>query len=462
MPRKGLFITLVALMLLTMAVALGATFVAIDRAAEKPDGFYLSFKPFTTGELLRLEVEVDEDTLGAEMQSPELDLITERTKRIRGLPLTGDVPFVELPQGAVRFLFLGELAEETPAEEMKADEKLLRALGLFPDDESLDAVLADVYGEQIAGTYDTDSKEINLVRGESGGGVSEQLTISHEVTHALQDRNFGLDAPPLENDDYNGDNDLAVLSLVEGDAMLTMMLFAREHLTVADMRELATEEYDSDELDAAPLYIQRSLLFPYEEGLEFVQELGSDGFDAVNRAMGDPPLSTEQILHPEKYIEEREGPRDVPIADISGALGKGWKKINEDCMGEFDVNVWFEQFFGEKGRPEVGAGWGGNTIQYYDGPKGARVVVNSFTWDTARDAAEFFGACEELIEARFGRGARKAAESPDAYLYEADGELFYCGIAGDATLCLQAPDSPTLDRALEESPGFPGAPMPGV
>lgn len=462
MPRKGLFITLVALMLLTMAVALGATFVAMDRATDRPGGFFLSFKPFTTGELLRLELEVDEDNLGREIQSPELELIKERTVEVRGLPLNEDVPFVELPQGAVRFLFLQELAEEMPAEEMEADEKLLVALGLFPDDQSLDEVLADVYGEQIAGTYDTDSKEITIVRGESGGGVSEQLTISHEIAHALQDQNFGLDAPPLENDDNNGDEDLAALSLIEGDAMLTMVLYAREHLTVADMRELATEDYDSEELDSAPLYIRRSILFPYEEGFEFVQALGTDGFDAVNRALRDPPLSTEQILHPARYIEKRDQPREVPVPDISGQLGEGWKKINEDCMGEFDVNVWFEQFFGEGGKPEVGPGWGGNTIQYYDGPKKTRLVVNSFAWDTARDAAEFYAAYEELIEARFGRGARKVAESQDAYLYQADGELFYCGIAGDATLCLQAPDRPTLDKALGELPGFPEAPMPGV
>lgn len=462
MLRKGLFITLVAASLVVIAAAVTVGAIARDPGRSRgPAGLALSFKPFTTAELLQFKLEVDIATCGKKLHSPELTRIAERTSDIRGLPLKKAVPFIECPEIAIRFQLMEEFDEEMPADEIDADEKLLVALGLFPPDKSLEKVLTDVYTEQIAGTYDTESKEITIVAGKSTGGVMDELTTSHEVTHALQDQNFGLDKAPLENEDYNGDNDLAVTSLVEGDAMLTMTLYARDNVNASQLRELAGEETSSEQLDNSPLYLRKSLLFPYEEGFAFVQELASGGENAVDRALADPPLSSEQIIHPEKYIETRDNPRAVPVPDISASLGEGWKKINEDCMGEFDLNVWFEQYFPTRGKLDVGEGWGGNTVQYYQGPGRKHVVINDFAWDTAGDADEFFTAYEGLIKARFKNKAKSAGSSPTAWLYKAPGgELYYCGITGDATLCLQAPDRATLEKALANFPGFPEAPRP--
>jgi hypothetical protein len=460
--RKGLFITLVAASLVVLAAAVTIGAIARD-PGRGPAELSLSFKPFTTAELLQFKLEVDIPTCGKKLNSPKLTRIEQRTSDVRGLPLKNTVPFIECPEIAIRFQLMEEFNKEMPADEIDADEKLLVALGLFPPDKSLDKVLTDVYSEQIAGTYDTESKEITIVAGKSTGGVMDELTTSHEVTHALQDQNFGLDKAPLENEEYNGDNDLAVTSLVEGDAMLTMALYARDNVNASQLRELAGEETSSEQLDNSPLYLQKSLLFPYEEGFAFVQKLASGGEGAVDRALADPPLSTEQIIHPEKYIEARDNPRAVPVPDISASLGEGWKKINEDCMGEFDVNVWFEQFFPTRGKPDVGEGWGGNTVQYYQGPGKKYVMVNDSVWDSKGDADEFFTAYEKLLKARFGGKLKSAGlRMQNAYLYQADGVLYYCGINGDATLCLDAPDRATLDKALESFPGLPEAPKLGI
>jgi hypothetical protein len=465
--RKGVFIALVTVSLLVVAgvVAFGAVAIERGRMYEPPDN-YLSFKEFTPGQLLHFDLEVDIATCGKKVESAELDLIEKRTSELRGLPLKKDVPFVELPEEAVRFQLMDEFNKEMPAEEMDADQRLLVALGLFPENKSLEKVMTDVYTEQIAGSYDTELEEITIVAGKDGTGAAmDKLTTSHEVTHALQDQNFDLDKPPLDNEDYNGDNDLAVTSLVEGDAMLSMYLYAQEYVTASELRDMMNEEVDSQQLDNAPLYIQRSILFPYEEGFSFVQELagGASGLEAVDFALQDPPLSTEQIMHPEKYIETRDNPRSVAVPDISTSLGEGWKKINEDCMGEFDVDVWFEEFFGEKGKPEVGEGWGGNTIQYYQGPADKYVMVNDFAWDTPGDATEFFDAYEKLLKARFEGDLKSAGlRMQNAYLYQADGVLYYCGINGDEVLCLDAPDRDTLNKALANFPGFPEAPLPGI
>ncbi|MBK5093505.1 MAG: hypothetical protein JJE48_08325, partial [Actinobacteria bacterium] len=311
---------------------------------------------------------------------------------------------------------------------------------------------SNVLTEQIVGFYDTETKDITIV-----GGTMDEITMAHEITHGLQDQNFDLEKPPLDNEEYNGDNDLAVTSLVEGDAMVTMLDYALEYIDVEKLTEaeLAESGTSSEELDKAPAYIRESLLFPYEEGMNFVEQLKkSRELAGVDAAFRDPPLSTEQIIHPDKYLKKRDDPRPVPLPDISGALGPKWKLINSDCMGEFDVRVWFDEYDGLITAKDAAAGWGGNTIQYYQGPGKDNVVVNMFAWDAPGDAQEFFNAYAKLIEKRFKKKAEKVGGAEGWYLYEANGELFYCGITGDSTLCVQAPDQETLQKVLNNYPQF--------
>ncbi len=455
--RKGLLASVLAGAFFVILVAVAATTVIFEpgRIFKPPDGA-ISLKPFDIGDLLNFRLKVDQETCGKKVNSPQLDRIVERTSELRGLPLKKEVVFLECSEEAIRYQLMKEFRKESSPEELQADEDLLTALGLFPQNKDLEKLLIDVYTEQLAGAYDTETKAITIVAGKGTGSAMDELTTAHEVTHALQDQNFGLDEEPLESDSYDGDNSLGTLSLVEGDATLTIVLYGQRYSNVAQLlREQGEMEDSSEQLDRAPLYIRESLLFPYTEGLEFAQALyTSGGEDAIDTALENPPLSSEQILHPEKYLQKRENPREVKVPDIATSLGEGWQKTNEDCLGEFDINVWFEEFFPKAGRSEVGRGWGGNTIQYYDGPEEARVVVIDTVWDSADDAREFFDGYADLIERRFKGDVKKTADSQNAYVFEADGELFYCGIAGEATFCLQAPNRATLDKALANFPAF--------
>ncbi len=451
--------------MIAAGVAVGTLTLKPGRMYKPPGstGLSLSFKPFTTGDLLHFKLQVDVASSGKEVHSAKLENIETRTSELRELPLDNPVKFVELPEAALRFQLMEEFNKESPVEELDADQKLLVALGLLPADKSLETVLTNVYTEQIAGSYDTKTKEITIVAGKNTNSATDELTMSHETTHALQDQNFGLDKPPLKNKDYNGDNDLAVTSLIEGDATVTMALYGRKYMTIQQLQEVGNQEVSSHELDTAPVYIRKSVLFPYEAGTTFARELySSGGENAVDKALADPPLSTEQILHPRKYIGVRDNPVPVLLPDISSSLGKGWKKINDDCMGEFDLDVWFEEYAGAATASEVSEGWGGNKIQYYQGPGKNNVVVIDTAWDTNRDAKEFFANYAKLLEGRFKSKAKKAGSSTNAYTYEAGGQLFYCGINGDATMALQAGDRATLDKALANYPQFPAAPKPGI
>lgn len=460
--RKRLFFTL---LIISTVVVAGAVLLAYFLTGPGESGKTvairdLSFKPFTTQELLNFDIEIDTETCGEVIDDPDLRDIEDRVVELRELPLENPVEFVAMSEPCLRYQLEEDLSEEDTQQELNSNEKLLVALGLIPPDEDLEETITDVYSEQIAGAYDPEVKQIIIMEGEKQGKEMEEVTTAHEITHVLQDQNFRLLEPPLDDDGYNGDNSLAVESLIEGDATLTMLLYAQEY---CDIEKLLEEEYEATELSSealeeAPDYIEKSLLFPYEQGMIFVDSIVTiEGWEALDEAFRDPPMSTEQIMHPEKYKVERDDPRPVPLADISPSLGEGWSKIAEECMGEFDVKAWFEEFCDRRESKEVAEGWDGNTIQYYQGPlEDDYVMVNMFVWDSTEEAQEFYREYEVLLEERFGDDLEKAGEASGSYLYEADGELFYCGISGDATLCVQVTGDDLLMHTLQNFAEFPG------
>jgi len=457
--RKGLFM----LGLMVFFIIMGATVITAyytvgtgrDTTTTGDDRFTLSFKPFTLNQLLRHKVEVDIDSCGKPVHSAKFNLISERTSQIRGLRLKKEVPLVEFSEAAIRYMITLHFAEDESSDEIIGAEKILKALGLMKQAENLQEILTAVLTEQIAGSYDAKIKKITIIANKGLGNATDEITLSHELTHALADENFGLDRPPLDDDAYNGDNDLAVESLVEGDAMDTMFTYAKTYMNVSDLLGIQQESANvsSRELDRAPPYIKRGLLFPYEQGLAFAQKIKeSGGEQAIDRAYASPPMSSEQIMHPEKYLSGNDAPRAVDLPDLAGPLGKGWKRIDSDTLGEFDMQVWFEELADMMSAREVPGGWGGNTIQYYQGTGKNYVMPNMTVWDTEIDSQEFFDDYVKLLEGRFTRGLRKIGGTPKSYLYEAAGEFYYCGISGDATLALQSNKRATLNKALKSFP----------
>ena len=144
-----------------------------------------------------------------------------------------------------------------------------------------------------------------------------------------------------------------------------------------------------------PAILRETLLFPYQQGLVFVNGIWArGGWKAVDRVFGRLPDSTEQVLHPAKY-EAGEKPVDVPLdADaLAKAMGAGWTATPEDTLGEFQLSVWLREN-GVKALPagDAAAGWGGDRLAYLRGPDGAYALVLRTVWDTQADADEFLAA----------------------------------------------------------------------
>ncbi|MBA3372917.1 MAG: hypothetical protein H0T98_05265 [Euzebyaceae bacterium] len=320
---------------------------------------------------------------------------------------------------------------ETDRREAEADERLLVALRLAPADLDLPGLLEELYREQVRGVYVPKEKTF-YVGGEADElGPAGRVTAAHEITHALQDQSFDLQRLRRAVED-NDDASLALLALIEGDAVLTGQLWTAAHLDDTAQAQAQLESAGGGSaLERAPQYLRNALFFPYLRGAAFVAQLrASGGNDAVDAAFQRPPETTEQILHPEAYSD------DEPALDVSvaGRPGDGWTASQTYDFGEFDLVELFAGL-GQDTSAEVGAGWGGGQVRSWRrGPDTA--VGLALTFDTAADAGE---ACEALpqwyAEVAGGRVAGDGLLDGDRDLlaYTCDTASVRLGLAPDAT-----------------------------
>lgn len=327
------------------------------------------------------------------------DAIEEQVVAIRGLQPTSDIQPQVLDAEGIRELTTASFRRDNPPELVAASDRLLKGLGLIDANDSLEALYLDLLASQVAGLYDPDSRSMYVVSRTGELGPSEKTTFAHEFTHALQDQTFELSSFDLA-EVGEGDRGYARLSLIEGDATLLMTLWQLESLTQAEFVALLGEAMDPEAtriLNEMPPVLVQSLLFPYTGGMNFVQCLYADGgWAAVDAAYEDPPASTEQILHPEKY-ESREAPIPVDLPDdLAARLGDGWSVGLEDTFGEFQIRLWLEHAGGGGGGPVEAAasGWGGDRIAILEGPDDAFAIVLATEWDSPDDAREFVERAE--------------------------------------------------------------------
>ena len=150
------------------------------------------------------------------------------------------------------------------------------------------------------------------------------------------------------------------------------------------------------------------MLFPYQEGLRFVRALYQQGgWDAVNRAYRDPPDSTEQVLHPERYLGDRDRPQAVEVADLSGRLGGGWRSGVELSFGELDARLLLQGELAVTAAGAAAAGWDGGRLRSFQragAPPALRTV-----WDSTAEAGQFCDAMRGWANGRFGASTRSPA-----------------------------------------------------
>lgn len=387
----------------------------------------------------------------------ELDRIARETAGLRELPPLAEIDDVLVSQEEMLAMMPELIAEEIAPADAIAESRSLAALGLIPEDVDLLDLTTRLMGEQAAGFYDPLSDEM-LVLFDGNLGVTEYF-YSHEVVHALQDAHLDPDDFMEHMTDLSSDEALAALALYEGDAVTASTAYLNEHpaLIGALLREA---EGDFPVFDEAPAAVGIVLLFPYTAGAGFVDRLLSEGgWEPVNAAYADIPTSTEQILHPLKYLEQDE-PSLITLPDPAAALGEGWRIVDENTLGELQTAVLladfapgegFDGITGDISLPEAArnaaAGWDGDRFALWEDDNGQReTLVWRSVWDTPQDARAFSRAL-----AQFGDGRWDGVfngESPDDVALVTTDVAARILLDGQDVFYVQAPDLPLADAAL--------------
>jgi hypothetical protein len=289
------------------------------------------------------------------------------------------------------------------------DERILTRIGLLPPGTDLLQLLLDTLGEQVAGFYDPEARELTVIDGDGQLDALSRVTLAHEIQHALQDQRWDLDGMMDAIDPVEGDRALALQSLIEGDATLLMTLWAVKHGSADLMAETDGPGIPGgDQLDNAPQVIQRQLLGPYLDGLTFLMDAwGPGGWEAVDEVWENPPVSTEQVMHPELYPDHL--PIPVALPDLAAGLGDEWRLTGETVMGELNTGVFvadgaeWDRMTLTLGGPsmpnaDAAAGWGGDRLVTLDGPDGAWALVWQLAWDTPDDMSEFIPAAISAMQ----------------------------------------------------------------
>jgi hypothetical protein len=342
--------------------------------------------------------------------------IESQVEALRGLKPTGPVPRQVLDEAGLSDYITRVFRTKNPESVVAADEALYRALLLMPDGASLESLYIKLVTTQVLGVYDEDTKTMYIVSRKSAPSVLDEATYAHEFTHALQDQAFGIVAV---RGDPKGQSDrtLARMTLIEGDAYLTMGLWAQSNLTPEELLKIAgmTDPAAEAALASLPGIVKEPLLFPATKGFGLaLGDYSRGGFEAIDRRFADPPDSTEQILHPDKLAAGEQPVAVTFPADLATRLGPGWSVALEDTFGEALLTVVLRDGGGvdEAASGEAAAGWGGDRIALIEGPDGAIGVVLDTAWDTAGDASAFASAAARLVSKLKAAGRSAAVLTP--------------------------------------------------
>jgi len=346
-----------------------------------------------------------------------LTSVARTLERVRGLRFTAEVPGRLLDDAEVRALLDRELAREFAPGDLEHLTAIYQQLGFLSAGTELKPAFQELYADQLAALYDPRTKTLALTKHGlreqptsvrllgffTGRDVLGEVLVAHELTHALQDQHYGLPTtmPPLT--DAQGDRMIARRALLEGDASLASVAYLRPEPLDAPTVQRFVEQVAAipEELRARhpniPEVIRASLAFQYNAGGGFAAAAYlHGGWPAVDAAHRDPPVSSEQVLHPEKYFDARDRPIAVALGGTEELERQGWTRVFEDTFGELDVRVFAGRVFEPVRAGAIAAGWGGDRVRALTRGD-ALVIVWLSAWDTEADAIELADALPSLL-----------------------------------------------------------------
>ncbi len=330
--------------------------------------------------------------------SADLDELKKTVVEIGHLGFRQDVPVRYLDRDQLKNYIELLFEKDYPAELAGKEEELLYWMGFTREKIALKPLRKKIILENVGGMYNEKTRELLAVEEFRSIDMLNAPALVHELRHAIQDQHFHMAALLGDLSDFD-DRKLAVLAAVEGDATLVMIHQlgydpglvgeAINPESVLSFSALA----GASTLASAPDIIKYQLLMPYLEGMNFSQAIITKRkWKGLNKVLERKPLSSEQILHPEKYLA---GEKPKPV--FTGYKPGSGKLVHSGVIGEYYLNVLLKN---GPAVTDVACGWGGDLFSLFcEG--NSRLLLWESLWDTPLDCSRFHADFRRFLEREF-------------------------------------------------------------
>jgi hypothetical protein len=323
-------------------------------------------------------------------------------------------------------------------ENILREERIQKALFIIPENSSLYEAQIEWTGSFVAAVW---QGKIYVVKEyfNPSDKFGSKKTLIHELTHILQGK-YGIPERPT----YDGVK--ARSALIEGDACLMEEIYSNRNNHLGFIAERANMQNSlmlllkpqfAGHSASLPDSVSRLNYFPYEYGLKFVRTLHADGgWTAVNQSYGNPPSTTEQVIHPEKYAigEKAQETKEPNITE------KDWSRIKNERFGEYFILVMLSNWIPQNDAEKAAEGWGGDNFTYYE--RGNEYLLTwNITWDSIEDASEFYTSFQQMMNET---GAQNVAQNN----WQAYGRYLSITRKGTSTLIVSSTNANTLNNIV--------------
>ena len=363
---------------------------------------------------------------GAEVQQTLVEL-----SAITGFPIKHPVAFESITREQINRYLQERIKEVARPGEVRAEELTLKKFGFVPESFDLRKNTIDLLTEQAAAFYDFHRKKLFISDWAQTSMRDEALI--HELAHALADQSFSLEkfTKKVEQD---SEKSLARQAVVEGQAMwLTNAVIARREGRARGRVESGGDAEPSGKypvFDEAPLYIRENLIFPYKAGEQFQDAVyDKDQKNSLAEVFHAPPVSSQQVLHPDKYFAHA-----APTVPDLPKDPKGFKRFAEGVMGELDHSVLLRQYATQDDAKEIAPKLSGSQYRLLEerrGKKNAKRILLVYVseWSDAATARQFLQFYRKVLEGKWKK-LRVASESESVLAGEGDDGWFRVMVEG--------------------------------
>jgi len=370
----------------------------------------------------------------------EISAILRQLSDITGFRIRRELPFRMITREQINAYIKEQIRHSVRPKDIYAEELTLKKLGFVPSDFNLRQTTIDLLTEQAAAFYDFHQKKLFISEWAASSMRDEALV--HELAHALADQNFDIEKY-LNKDPADAEQSLARQTVVEGQASwLTLEYAARQAgRTLTDpatARDYFRQELDPDDpqypvFSKAPLYLRATMLFPYEEGEVFQQAVVvRDGQSAFDVLFTKPPVSTSQVLHPDRYFAGVQ-----PVVPALPKPADGMKPAVEGVFGEEDVRVMLRQYTASAVSQGLSPDLTGGCYRIDEYKKNAKdhrtVLLFATDWDSDDSAAAFFNAYQSVLDKKW-KSLDKADHDATHYSGKSEDGYFRVELKGRTVL----------------------------